>query len=432
MVARRHIVAAIAIAASAIAVWPALGQSLAPGTEPRASASDATRFPVLAAAGAGNLAGVESALTGGANVNESNGEGISPLIIAAYAGHIRIVEVLLGAGANPNHLNKDGESALHTSAASPHAGEIVSRLIGAGGRIEVRDRWGRTPLKVHAQLGRTNAVKALLDAKADVAPIDKDGWMPVHAAAGNGHTEVLETLLAAGASVAAPDGLGKGNTPLLVAAYAAQSQVVTWLMAHGANPREQNKDGNSAMTLAVGSGSWLVVKALIEAGVTLVEPVGKPGAALHVAAQFGKTNLIKPMVEAGAKVDHAVNGFTPMMWAVVYKQQEVVAALLDYGTDPNLASAEVKGLPPLLLAALAGNRPAVELLLARGADIERRNPQGGTALRSAADAGHIEIVKLLLDKGAKASVRDTFGRTPLDYAREKGHAEIVKLLIAAK
>jgi ankyrin repeat protein len=70
----------------------------------------------------------------------------------------------------------------------------------------------------------------------------------------------------------------------------------------------------------------------------------------------------------------------------------------------------------------------VELLLDRGAPFDARNPQGGTALRSAADTGHIDVVRVLLARSAQPNVVDTFGKTPRHYATEHGHREIVEIL----
>jgi len=133
------------------------------------------------------------------------------------------------------------------------------------------------------------------------------------------------------------------------------------------------------------------------------------------------------------------------------------------------------GRTPLHLAAASGVPLAVELLLARGADVnakdepkesgrerlpdylmqyfEKMRPEGvpktlssarlltrrdagldetgeATALHRAAYRGHLAIVQLLLDKGAMVDAEDFEGQTPLQRALAQGHAEVADLLVS--
>jgi ankyrin repeat protein len=79
------------------------------------------------------------------------------------------------------------------------------------------------------------------------------------------------------------------------------------------------------------------------------------------------------------------------------------------------------------------NRDRIAVLkaeLAKGGDLEAKDPLGRTALHRAAIAGEIEIVQLLLDKGADVDARDNQGWTPLHWAASSGQADVAKSLLA--
>jgi CDP-diacylglycerol--serine O-phosphatidyltransferase len=84
----------------------------------------------------------------------------------------------------------------------------------------------------------------------------------------------------------------------------------------------------------------------------------------------------------------------------------------------------------LLMAAIEeANLPAVELLVARGAQLEPRDDQGVTALALAAEMGFHEAVEVLLSEGADPNAHDLSGMTPLDVAEEHGAHDIAALLL---
>ena len=68
-------------------------------------------------------------------------------------------------------------------------------------------------------------------------------------------------------------------------------------------------------------------------------------------------------------------------------------------------------------------------LLGSGADVNRKNNSGGTALMIAAERGHIETVKLLINNKADINLTNNWGNTALMIAAERGHIETVKLLL---
>jgi hypothetical protein len=64
-------------------------------------------------------------------------------------------------------------------------------------------------------------------------------------------------------------------------------------------------------------------------------------------------------------------------------------------------------------------------------DVNAANNYGGTALSFAADRGHSAVVDLLLARGADVNAKDRYyNAVPLDWAVGRGHAEVVRSLLA--
>jgi ankyrin repeat protein len=146
----------------------------------------------------------------------------------------------------------------------------------------------------------------------------------------------------------------------------------------------------------------------------------RAGNRAHVAELMGRD---KQLVSA---VDR--HGETPLMYAGVYSNVAMVKLLLDHGSDVNLASPA--GATALMRS--AGDFEKVELLLARGAQVDAKSSLGRTPLLiAAAFPGNVKTVKLLLARGASVNVQDQSGETCLTSASKRGDAEMVQALLAA-
>lgn len=83
---------------------------------------------------------------------------------------------------------------------------------------------------------------------------------------------------------------------------------------------------------------------------------------------------------------------------------------------------------PLMLAALKGELKLCELLIKKGADV---NKPGWAPLHYAATNGHVEVIKLLLDENAYIDAASPNGTTPLMMAARYGTESAVKELLQA-
>ena len=80
-------------------------------------------------------------------------------------------------------------------------------------------------------------------------------------------------------------------------------------------------------------------------------------------------------------------------------------------------------------AAKAGNVQALRALLAAGADVNRTDSGGSTALHLAARHGRTDAVIECLALGANVVTKDNCGYTPLHRATEGGHTGTVAALL---
>ncbi len=88
---------------------------------------------------------------------------------------------------------------------------------------------------------------------------------------------------------------------------------------------------------------------------------------------------------------------------------------------------------PLSEAAVRGDLPTLERLLAAGARPDERDTHGWSLLSRAARAGQVESIRMLLRAGARADDADTGGNrwTPLQHAIHKNQPAAVRALLDA-
>lgn len=90
---------------------------------------------------------------------------------------------------------------------------------------------------------------------------------------------------------------------------------------------------------------------------------------------------------------------------------------------------------PLISSILLPDSPTrckfVELLLQRGADVNRQDAAGRTALSHACERGFLDAVKILVRNSADPEIEDTWGNTALMYAAAAGYSAVVEFLVRA-
>ena len=104
--------------------------------------------------------------------------------------------------------------------------------------------------------------------------------------------------------------------------------------------------------------------------------------------------------------------------------------LVDRGADVNaqLTGEDATGWTALMFAANNGHPELVELLIARGADVDLQGADGVTALMRAACEGDHRSVNILLAAGADVNLQTATGETAISLAQSEEHGEIVELL----
>jgi ankyrin repeat protein len=176
---------------------------------------------------------------------------------------------------------------------------------------------------------------------------------------------------------------------------------------------------------AAKAGDLAKVKALLKENPELVLSKDKAGfTSLHWAAYKGYKNLAELLLANKADVNARDNdGWKPLHMAV---HKDMAVLLLANNADINTTDNHYKR-TPLHQAASSGAKDVVELLIAKGADVNAKANNGETPLHRAAEGGRKDAAKLLLAHGSKVNAKNRKGKTPLRVAR-RDSKEVAELL----
>eukprot|EP00933_Yihiella_yeosuensis_P043645 TRINITY_DN38560_c0_g1_i2.p1 TRINITY_DN38560_c0_g1~~TRINITY_DN38560_c0_g1_i2.p1 ORF type:complete len:232 (+),score=65.82 TRINITY_DN38560_c0_g1_i2:71-766(+) len=111
---------------------------------------------------------------------------------------------------------------------------------------------------------------------------------------------------------------------------------------------------------------------------------------------------------------------------------EKLQAALDAGVSANIAADKEYGTKPLHWAADNGRPGAIEVLLAKRADVCAVDKQNATPLHAAAANGSIQSISLLLEAKANVTAQDINQWTPLHLAAVQGQAGAIFRLVEGK
>lgn len=160
---------------------------------------------------------------------------------------------------------------------------------------------------------------------------------------------------------------------------------------------------NSPVADAAAKGDKAALRSLLEQKADVNAPQTDGATALQWAAYRDDLEMADLLIKAGANVKLTNReGATPLYLASVHGNPVMIAKLLNAGADPNERGPE--GETPLMLASRAGNLDAIKVLLGHKADINAKDKiRGTTALMWASEQAHPSAVQLLIARGANVS-----------------------------
>ncbi|XP_008215383.1 nuclear factor NF-kappa-B p100 subunit isoform X1 [Nasonia vitripennis] len=181
-------------------------------------------------------------------VNMQNSAQKTPLHMAVLQNQADIVRALLRLGADPNLCDEEDASSLH-NAVIVNANACIDELLKSNVKLnlEAHTEAGWSALHLAAKVGSLHAVKALIEAGADVNSTDMSyGRTALHIAVDSNHKHIVEYLLTKTNIHVNTKNFG-GNTALhsaVVKGGKCAEELIKILKKHGADPQIRNNNIN--------------------------------------------------------------------------------------------------------------------------------------------------------------------------------------------
>jgi uncharacterized protein len=382
----------------------------------------------------------------------------SPVADAAERGDVETVVALLQQGADVNAAQGDGMTALHWAAMNGSA-EMVEVLLYAGAAAEATTRLGGyTALHLASRVGHAEAIGALVAQGADVSARTSTGAMPLHLAAGSGDVDALSVLIEAGAEVDGRENVYE-QTPLMWATAKNRVPAMTVLLDAGADVNAATKVVDYAQLAELDGPDRQRRERVLQARIEATREARAEREAREAAAPAEAEAATAPEASAEETAETEEAAEEPTEDAPAEGAEEPAEedeeraaarqALEDArqqagneedapeededeseqpaedededeqpGSEPEpLGYADLVGkeggLTALHFAARDGYFGAAELLIARGADINRPSGDGTSPLLMATINGNYDLAMRFLAEGADPTLESEDGATPL-------------------
>lgn len=154
-----------------------------------------------------------------------------------------------------------------------------------------------------------------------------------------------------------------------------------------------------------------------------LDPAGEHGLILAVRGPATKS-LELLIASPGIKVEvRTAQDESPLMLASLKGLTGICQLLIEKGADVNKP-----GWAPLHYAATNGHLAVMHLLLEHHAYIDAGSPNGSTPLMMASRYGSAAAVKLLLEAGADPMLKNDLGMSAIDFAQSVSRQDVAELI----
>ncbi|MDR1522428.1 MAG: ankyrin repeat domain-containing protein [Endomicrobium sp.] len=391
-------------------------------------------------------------------------------------------EIALKNGADPNA--KDAYSSVLLLTLSNSQEQMAIDLISKGANINDGYSVSTNAIFLAVNNKLSKASNLLINLGADITQLRQDGINILMMAVNRDMQEVaLNIISKKKLDINAVD--KAGDTALSLALNKNYLEMAKILYKHGAKPRNMfeaipikdiesvknfiedtrqlmsiDKEGNTPLHTAYIYSNYEIAHLILKKKSINIDSENKNHlTASMIAAMNNDLKLISLAMGYGADIlipDR--NGLTPLMYAVFYRNYELIWKILDYNKhaafsiDNDGSSAfsyavayrdkkicqkllkingvmnQRKAKSPLSIAIANLDENMVELLLKNDVAINVKDCFDLTPLSMAIKMNSPKMVKFLLAKGADPQLTDRDGKTPLYYAQIYGNQDILDLL----
>jgi ankyrin repeat protein len=268
------------------------------------------------------------------------------------------------------------------------------------------------------------------------------------AAAYNSNPSILQRLIKKGADYKSTDEFGR--TPLhLAASDNSNPEVIALLIENDLDMYARDKNKKTPLEYAA---RWNPNKAIIEMFYNKEADIKKlfsdNGTLLHHAVFNKNPEIAEWLIDKGLDVNAAESGWTPLHFALLDNNTEMINLLLERGAISDInkvvdydtywwypkKEAQEFYFTPLHFAAWFNKtEDNIDLLIKKGAEIDLKNNAGLTPLHFAARSNKKpDMIAFLLKHNANINEKDSKGRTPVYWAAwQNENPQVAIVLIKA-
>ncbi|RYP18248.1 hypothetical protein DL765_004047 [Monosporascus sp. GIB2] len=397
----------------------------------------------------------------------------------AYFGLDDLIRDLVSADARCLRQSCNGSwNALHWAVLGGHKPtlNLLLKDCGLGELLSKEENGTTTPLHFACAYARREMVKTLLDFGADPGVYTHNVKNTLHLAARGGDLKTVEAILATdkGESLLLSKDPRDSNTPLHEAAKAGTPAVDVMKYLLAALPTDldikclKRNRGENPLHLTVRTPHTSISVACLESkiGLQLAHDKDDVGwtpldkavilgirvtelfrawvglelfkhcsdvaqSALRFAVMAGKTDIVDILLKSLTRVDIWTEGGVTLLHIAAERGYVKIIDLLLHrlSEDDLLEKRDPDGRTALLMAASMGYPEACDLLIKNGADVNSKDRAGHTALHIAASDNLDTVAAVLVNSGrAIIHALNAYRRTPLSVAEAGNSYEVIEIL----